>query len=88
MKPEVQPIPSVIPAVPQQPAPTAVVPMSIDNVSANGNKSFSEDELMKLKKINFKKKVTGEILFQIKFEEHKYFESKLVITIISNVFTF
>lgn len=41
-------------SVPQQQAPT---PMKVDIPSAN--ESLSEDDLMKLKKINFKKKVSG-----------------------------
>lgn len=54
-----QQVPQVIQqpaAAVQQPAPT---PMKVDIPTKTADMSLSEDDLMKLKKINFKKKVTG-----------------------------
>ncbi|XP_070498556.1 double-stranded RNA-specific editase 1-like [Chironomus tepperi] len=57
--PPQQPAPQVVQqpvAVVQQPAAT---PMKVDPPTKAADISLSEDDLMKLKKINFKKKVTG-----------------------------
>lgn len=62
--PPQQPAPQIVQqpaAVVQQPAPT---PMKVDIPAKIGDISLSEDDLMKLKKINFKKKVTGKSCYK------------------------
>jgi len=49
--------PIVQPIVQQQQQPA---PVKMDETS-NGSKSYSEEDLMRLKKINFKRKISGKI---------------------------
>lgn len=56
--------PSPVIEVPQ-PVPTAIdAPVKMEETTNEG-RSLSEEELMKLKKINFKKKVSGELIMSV-----------------------